>query len=55
MGHMETAEREKRALLKGIDELHHNEGLILTNDRKKELKINGKIVRLYPVHEWLIT
>ena len=55
LSHMETAEREKRALLKGMDELHHNEGLILTNDRKEELKINGKTVRLCPVHEWLLT
>jgi len=55
MGHMETAEREKRALLKGMNELHHDEGLILTNDRKEEIKIHGKIIRLYPVHEWLLT
>jgi len=51
---LETAEREKRALLKGMDELNHVEGLILTNNYKAELEINGKQVHLCPVYEWLL-
>ncbi len=54
INHLETAEREKRALLKGMDELNHVEGLILTNDYKAELEINGKQVHLRPVYEWLL-
>ena len=54
MSHMETAKREKRAILKGMEELHHHEGLIITNDRKEEVQMHGKQVRLCPVYEWLL-
>ncbi len=54
MGHQETAEREKRAILKGITESGHKEGLILTNNHKEELKIRGKQLHLCPVYEWLL-
>ncbi len=54
MDHQETAEREKRAILKGMAELDHQEGLILTNDRKEELKSHGKQLYLRPVYEWLL-
>jgi len=54
MRHMETAEREQRALLKGMDELDHQKGLILTADQKEVLEIHGKQIHLCPVYEWLL-
>ncbi len=54
MGRQETAERGKRAILKGMAETGRKEGLILTNNRKEKLKLHGKHLHLCPVYEWLL-
>ncbi|MCI5130932.1 MAG: ATP-binding protein [Candidatus Electrothrix sp. EH2] len=54
MRHLETAEREQRALLKGMDELDHQKGLIVTADQKEVLEIHGKQIHFCPVYEWLL-
>ena len=54
MSRQETAEREKRAILKGMSETGHNEGLILTNNHKEKFSFHGKQLHLCPVYEWLL-
>ena len=49
-----TFAREKRALLAGIKELGLTSGLILTQDEKREEMINGYVLNIMPVWEWLL-
>jgi len=51
---METADREKRALLAAMTELDLKEGTILTYDSKNQIKENGRIIEVLPVREWII-
>ena len=55
MQHIETADREKRALIKGLMELGQKKGTILTMDEKRSGKIKDYTINILPVWEWLIS
>ena len=54
LGHIETFNREKRAILAGIRELELKSGLILTLHEKREEKIENCSLQIMPVWEWLL-
>lgn len=54
MDHLETARREKKALLNGMSELDHQGGLIVTCNYKGEEKLQEKQIHLCPAYEWLL-
>lgn len=54
LSRLETFDREKRALLSGMKALGLTSGLILTQDEKKEEKINDYSLKIMPVWEWLL-
>jgi len=48
-------ERETRALLKAMDELGINEGIIITEEKDAEENINGKKIKFVPLLKWLLS
>ena len=52
--HVETYSRERKALLSGIKELGLKNGLILTQDEKREEKYEDYCLQIMPVWEWLL-
>lgn len=49
-----TKKREITALLKAMEETGLKQGLILTNEHQEELNINGMIINIMPVYQWLL-
>ena len=54
MAHINTYNREKKALLAGISELGLSTGLILTKDEKRLEKHDNYSLKIVPVWEWLL-
>lgn len=54
MVHIDTYNREKRALLAGTKEMGLSTGLILTNDEKRLEKHGNYSLKIIPVWEWLL-
>lgn len=54
MQQLETANREKKALVKGMNELGLDSGLVLTMEEKREEIIQGSSIQILPVWEWLL-
>ena len=54
MAHINTYNREKKALLAGISELGLSTGLILTKDEKRLEKHGNYLLKIVPVWEWLL-
>ncbi len=54
MVHINTYNREKKALLAGISELGLLTGLILTKDEKRLEKHGNYSLKIVPVWEWLL-
>jgi predicted AAA+ superfamily ATPase len=54
LSHLETFNREKRAILEGIKELGAVITLILTADEKRSEQIEGHTMDIMPVWEWLL-
>lgn len=50
-----TRERELRALTEAMKEVEGSQGLILTEDEKNSLKIDNKIVPIFPIYEWMLS
>jgi hypothetical protein len=55
LSHIDTFNREKRAILAGIRELGLKSGLILTQHEKREEKIENYSLQIMPVWEWLLS
>ena len=54
LSHIDTFNREKRAIQEGIKELGLESGLILTTDEKRHEKVGRHAISIMPVWEWLI-
>lgn len=54
MSEAKTQAREKKNLLKAMDEFGLKEGLIITGDVKGEEIIEGKKITILPIVEWLL-
>jgi len=54
LSHIETFNREKKALLSGLQELGLETGIILTQHEKWEEKIKDYTLKIIPVWEWLL-
>jgi len=54
LANIETANREKKALLQGMKELGLDNGLILTSNEKRDEKTENGTLFIRPVWEWLI-
>lgn len=50
-----TREREVQALLDAMGEVANSTGMIITEDEKDILKLNGKVVKVVPIYEWIFT
>jgi predicted AAA+ superfamily ATPase len=55
LSHIETVNREKRALVAAMKETGINYGLILTMDEKRQEESTGFFLEIIPVWEWLLT
>ncbi len=49
-----TREREVQALLEAMDEVKDSIGMIITEDEKDTLELEGKTITVLPVYEWLL-
>lgn len=49
-----TRERETQALLDAMKEVKGSTGLIVTEDEKDNLSLNGKIIPVVTIYEWLM-
>ncbi|MEE9390239.1 MAG: ATP-binding protein [Candidatus Aminicenantaceae bacterium] len=54
LSHIETFNREKKALLSGLGELGLETGIILTQHEKREEKTKDYTIKIMPVWEWLL-
>ncbi|MEA3493924.1 MAG: ATP-binding protein [Candidatus Margulisiibacteriota bacterium] len=54
MGKTGVKERELNALLSALEELDVKEGMILTEEEEKEIKLGGKKITVKPVYKWLL-
>ena len=54
LNHIDTFNREKRALLEGIKEFGLDSGLILTYDDKRRDEVEGHAINIMPAWEWLL-
>jgi predicted AAA+ superfamily ATPase len=54
LSHIDTFNREKRAIQEGIKELGLETGLILTTDKKRQEKVGSYAINIMPVWEWLL-
>ena len=50
-----TREREINALLNAMQETELTSAMILTYDQSEKIKINGKLISVVPVYQWLLT
>ncbi len=50
----ENREREIEGLTEAIEKFKLKEGLLLTNNKEEELKLNGKKIVIKPVWKWLL-
>jgi predicted AAA+ superfamily ATPase len=55
LSHIETVNREKRALVAAMKEIGMKYGLILTMDEKRQEESTGYFLEIIPVWEWLLT
>ena len=55
LSHIETVNREKRALVTAMKECGINTGLVLTMDEKRQEESTGYFLEISPVWEWLLT
>jgi hypothetical protein len=55
LSHIETVNREKRALVAAMKEIGMKYGLILTMDEKRQEESAGYFLEIIPVWEWLLT
>jgi len=51
---MEVKKRELKSLLKALDELELDTGVVITEDYEKEEKINRKTIKFIPLWKWLL-
>ncbi|MFH0923916.1 MAG: ATP-binding protein [Candidatus Falkowbacteria bacterium] len=51
---IKTEKREKRGLLRALNDLKAKTGFIINNDIEKEEKENGKIIKYIPLWKWLL-
>lgn len=49
-----TRKREITAIIKAMEELNIQNGLILTEDEEGEIKISDKIIHIKPVYKWIL-
>ncbi|MFA5994988.1 MAG: ATP-binding protein [Patescibacteria group bacterium] len=49
-----TRQRELTALLEAMNELHLTQGLVLTYEEEEQIELNGKIIQVKPVYQWLL-
>lgn len=50
----ETKKREIEGLLSALVEFNLDSGKIITYDHKEKIEINGKIINMIPIYEWLL-
>ena len=50
----DTREREIKSLVRAMQELNLNHGLILTEDEKETIHTKGKTINILPVYQWLL-
>lgn len=50
-----TREREIQALAEAMNEVKKSNGLIITDDEKETISINGAIISVVPIYEWLLS
>lgn len=50
-----TRERELQALADAMEEVEKSTGFILTQDEKDNLSLDGAIIRVLPIYEWLLS
>ena len=51
---IDTRKREIEGLLSALKEFNLNYGEIITFEHKEKLKIDGKVIEMIPVYEWLL-
>ncbi len=51
---IDTREREIKSLLKCLDELKFEKGIIITRDTDEEIVIGNKIIKIIPIWKWLL-
>lgn len=49
-----TRDREVRALLDAMEEIKESSGIILTEDEKDTLELEGRTITVLPIYEWLL-
>lgn len=49
-----TKKREVAALMEAMGECGINNGLIITDEEKDEIKIGKKMIKIVPIYEWLL-
>lgn len=50
-----THQREVQALLEAMEEVEESTGMIITEDEKETLELEGKTIIVLPVYEWLFS
>lgn len=50
-----TRQREMQALLEAMEEVEKSTGMIITEDEKETLELEGKTITVLPVYEWLFS
>lgn len=50
-----TRRREVQALLEAMEEIEGSTGMIITEDEKETLELEGKTITVLPVYEWLFS
>jgi len=54
VGKLETKEREIKALSCAMEEFKLNQGLIITDDYEKDVKMDNKRIKFIPLWKWLL-
>ncbi len=49
-----TRKREIQSLLEAMDEIGESTGIIITEDEKETLDLEGKIIQVIPIYEWFL-
>ena len=50
-----TRQRETQALREAMEEVRGSSGMIITEDEKDTIKLDGKTITILPAYEWLLT
>lgn len=50
-----TRQREVQALVEAMEEIEESTGMIITEDEKEMLELEGKTITVLPVYEWLFS